>query len=146
MPNIFADTSALVGLLSPGDAFFAPVNDRVSDSGLAFFYPPMIRFELRHNLQRVKVDSNGEAAWRALRASEKGGLLRGVSVDLLATLRAGEQLSEQHPEARAVGSADVLHVATARELGAAEFWTCDEAQAALARAAGLVAVLFTPAS
>jgi len=61
-------------------------------------------------------------------------------------LDSAEELSADKSNLFDCGSADNLHVAAARRLnllnGIDEFWTCDIAQAALAKAAGLKTRLF----
>ncbi len=47
------------------------------------------------------------------------------------------RLAHQHGSRIAMTTLDALHVASALELGAERFWTFDEPQAKLARAAGL---------
>jgi len=54
---------------------------------------------------------------------------------------AAERLSELYTEANGHRSIDILHVATAIELGAREFLTFDANQKKLAEAEGLVAPL-----
>jgi predicted nucleic acid-binding protein len=65
-------------------------------------------------------------------------------VDVLwrATLRRASQLSHTHTPAVGCRSLDVLHVATALELGLRSFVTFDERQAKLVRRCGLT--LITP--
>ncbi len=60
-------------------------------------------------------------------------------------LDAAEELSADKSSKFDCGSADYLHVAAARRLNRLsldEFWTCDDAQAVLAKAAGLKTRLF----
>jgi predicted nucleic acid-binding protein len=52
-------------------------------------------------------------------------------------VREAERLSALHSEKLGTRSLDILHVAAALVLGAAEFHSFDGRQAALARAAGL---------
>ena len=144
MPIVFADTSALFGLFHPRDVFFTAVNDRRQKTSAEFFYPPWLRHELRHNLRAARVDADGEAAWQALCAAEKH-LLRGLRVDLLGQLQRAEKLWETFgAKVSFIGAADVLHVAAALDIGAAEFWTCDDGQAEFARTTGLKVIQFQP--
>jgi hypothetical protein len=109
---------------------------------------PFLHFELRHNLRICRVDSYGETAWRALRAAEKTSSRLRWQAELTADrmLDAAEELSADKSSKFSCGSADYLHVAAARRLnlsnGLDEFWTCDTAQAGLAKAAGLKTRLF----
>jgi predicted nucleic acid-binding protein len=113
-----------------------------------FVYWPFLRFELRHNLRLARVDPDGEAAWRALRAAEKTAARLRWQPELTAEkmLDAAEELSAEKSSKFDCGSADYLHVAAARRLnllqGIDAFWTCDRIQAGLARTAGLKTRLF----
>jgi predicted nucleic acid-binding protein len=64
---------------------------------------------------------------------------RYVETDVLwrATLRRASQLSRAHTPALGCRTLDVLHVATALELGLRNFVTFDSRQGQMARAAGL---------
>lgn len=140
----YAETSALYALFHPRDAFTRAVNAQQRKRSAPLFYPPLLRFELRHRLMLARVDPDGETAWRALDAGEKYGLL-GVRQDLLNVVQLAAELSRNHardcPDA---GATDVLHIASALDLGAGEFWTCDVGQAKFARAVGLTVVQFAP--
>lgn len=140
----YADTSALFALFHPRDEFTRTVNAHVRRAPADLHYPPLLRFELRHVLSLARGDADGETAWRALLAGERGRL-RGARLDPLGMIQLAGELSARHarqcPDA---GALDVLHAAAALELGAAEFWTCDAGQAAFARAAGLQVVQFQP--
>jgi hypothetical protein len=113
-----------------------------------FVYWAFLRFELRHNLRLSRVDADGEAAWRALRAAEKTATRLRWQTELTADkmLDAAEELSADKSGRFDCGSADYLHVAAAHRMnrlnGIDEFWTCDVTQAALAKAAGLKTRLF----
>lgn len=144
MPDAYADTSALFALLHPGDEFFYTVNQRLRKTGARFFYPPWLRYELRHNLRRYRTNAAGETAWQALLAAE-AHTLHGLTADLLGQLQRADKLSDLNSrQIEGVGAGDVLHLASALQLAASEFWTCDSAQAAWARAAGLKVVEFEP--
>jgi predicted nucleic acid-binding protein len=144
----YADSSVLFAYFHPHDEFSAVVDAAVQKSAVDFVYWPFLRFELRHNLRITRVDSDGEVAWRALRAAEKTASRLRWQTELTADkmLDAAEELSADHSSKFDCGSADYLHVAAARRLnllnGLDEFWTCDIAQAGLAKAAGLKTRLF----
>ena len=147
MPLVYADSSALFACFHPHDEFSTVVDAAVQRDSPDFVYWPFLRFELRHNLRLSRVDADGEAAWRALRVAEKTARLR-WQTELTADkmLDAAEELSADKSGKFACGSADYLHVAAARRLNLLneldEFWTCDTAQAKLARTAGLKTRLF----
>jgi predicted nucleic acid-binding protein len=145
---VYADSSALFAYFHPRDEFSVLVDAAVQKLSPDFVYWPFLRFELRHNLRPTRVDSDGEVAWRALRAAEKTALRLRWQAELTADkmLDAAEELSADKSSKFDCGSADYLHVAAARRLkllnGIDEFWTCDTAQAGLAKAAGLKTRLF----
>jgi predicted nucleic acid-binding protein len=148
MPLVYADSSVLFAWFHPHDEFSAVVDAAVQQHSPDFVYWQFLRFELRHNLRLTRVDSYGEVAWRALRAAEKTTSRLRWQTDLVADkiLDAAEELSAEKSSRYDCGSADFLHVAAARRLSLLseidEFWTCDTAQAALAKAANLKARLF----
>ena len=139
MPLVYADSSVLFAWFHPNDEFSIAVDAGSPD----FVYWPFLRFELRHNLRQSRLDSDGEVAWRALRAAEKTSSRLRWQAELTADkmLDAAEELSADRSSKFVFGSADYLHVAAARRLnllnGIDEFWTCDIAQTRLAKAAGL---------
>jgi predicted nucleic acid-binding protein len=96
----------------------------------------------------ARTDADGEVAWQALRVAEKTSARLRWQGELTADkmLDAAEALSAEKAKGFDCGSSDYLHVAAARRLnllsGIDEFWTCDAAQAKLAREAGLKTRLF----
>jgi len=148
MPLVYADSSALFAYLHPNDEFSVVVDAAVQKDLPDFVYWPWLRYELRHNLRMARTDADGEVAWQALRASEKTAARLRWQDELTADkmLDAAEELSTEKARGIVCGSGDYLHVAAARRLnllsGLDEFWTCDAAQAKLARDAGLKTRLF----
>ena len=148
MPLVYADTSALFAYFHPDDEFSAVVDADVQTQLPDFVYWPFLRYELRHNLRLTRTDSHGEVAWRALRAAEKTAVRLRWQNELTADkmLDAAEELSAEKARAADCGSSVYLHVAAARRLHLLaeldEFWTCDAAQATLARSVGLKTRLF----
>jgi predicted nucleic acid-binding protein len=148
MPLVYADSSVLFAYFHPYDEFSAVVDAAVQKHSPDFVYWPFLRFELRHNLRLSRVDSDGEVAWRALRVAEKTAARLRWHPELTADkmLDAAEELSADKSSKFGCGSGDYLQVAAARRLnllnGIDEFWTCDQAQAGLAEAAGLKTRLF----
>jgi predicted nucleic acid-binding protein len=143
MPLVYADTSALFAYFYPRDQFSHAVDEAVKAESPDFVYWPLLRFELRHNLRRLKAEKYGVIAWRALRAAEKTAARLRWHGELTAEkiLDSAEELSAEQAARSHCGSIDVLHVAAARRAhllsGLDEFWTCDEAQAELSRDIGL---------
>lgn len=148
MSLVYADTSALFAYLHPDDEFSVVVDAAVQQSSSDFAYWAFLRFELRHIVRWSRVDAAGEAAWRALHAAEKTQARLRWQDDLKTErmLDAADELSAKFSGQIECGSVDFLHVAAARRLhlldGLDEFWTCDSAQAALAKKSGLKARLF----
>ena len=151
MPLIYADTSTLVAFFHPRDIFAIMVTEAVRQESPDFIYWPFLRFELRHNLRAVRTDSFGDVAWRALRTAEKTATRLRWQAELTADkmLEAAEELSGERAGDHPCGGAGFLHVAAARRMNSIseldEFWTCDAAQAELARAVGLKMRLFDQA-
>lgn len=148
MPLVYADSSVLFAYFHPRDEFSAVVDAAVRGESPDFVYWPFLRFELRHNLRMTRVDSDGEVAWRALRAAERTASRLCWQPELTADkmLDAAEELSAEKSSSFDCGSADYLHVAAARRVhllnGIDQFWTCDATQSGLAKAAGLKTRLF----
>ena len=61
--------------------------------------------------------------------------------DWEAVYRMADEISERHTAARGYRGFDILHLASAKALGHAEFLTFDPAQRALAEAEGLLVPL-----
>ena len=148
MPLVYADTSALFAYLHPDDEFSGVVDAAVQKDPPDFVYWAFLRYELRHNLRLARISRHGEVAWRALRAAEKTAARLRWQGELTADkmLDSAEELSSEKARDFDCGSSDYLHVSAARRLnllfGLDEFWTCDAAQAKLARSVALKTRLF----
>jgi len=148
MPLVYADSSVLFAWFHPHDEFSPVVDLAVQKGAPDFVYWPYLRLEVRHNLRMSRVDSDGEVAWRALRAAERTASRLRWQSELTADriLEAAEELSADKARNFGCGSGDYLHVAAARRLhllnGIDGFWTCDLIQAGLAKAVGLKTRLF----
>ena len=148
MPIVYADTSALFAFFHPRDEFSLLVTDAVRKHSVDFIYWSFLRYELRHNLRKARVNSDGESAWRALRAAERTQARLRWQPDLKceSVLEAADELSARQVLGSGAGSVDFVHVAAAGRLillaGIDAFWTCDEAQASLAKSAGLKILFF----
>jgi predicted nucleic acid-binding protein len=148
MPLVYADSSALFAYFHPNDEFSVAVDTAVREHSPDFVYWSFLRFELWHNLRMSRSDPDGEVAWRALRAAEKTSRRLQWQPELTADkmLEAAEELSADKSSKCGCGCADYVHVAAARRLYRLNeidaFWTCDAAQARLAKAAGLKTRLF----
>jgi predicted nucleic acid-binding protein len=148
MPLVYTDTSVLFAYLHPDDEFSGVVDAAVQKDSPDFVYWVFLRHELRHNLRQSRTNRHGEAAWRALRAAEKTSTRLRWQGELTADklLDLAENLSAELAGDFDCGSSDYLHVSAARRVnllsGLDAFWTCDVAQAKLARSIGLKTRLF----
>jgi len=79
----------------------------------------------------------GEAMLRDLRADLATGVIAVVPVDWTEVHSLAEMLSAKHTETAGHRFADLLHVATALQLGAEQFLTFDANQRKIARAEGM---------
>ena len=118
MPLVYADSSALFACLHPSDEFSALLDAAVRRESPDFVYWAFLRFELRHNLRWARVDTAGEAAWRALRAAEQTHARLRWQPELTANnmLDAADELSAENSGKIECGSGDYLHVAAARRM------------------------------
>ena len=149
MPLIYADTSALFAFFHPKDAFSAAVTTAALRFSPDFVYWTFLRYELRHNLRQARGDSDGEAAWKALRAAERTQARLRWQPELKcdSILEAADELSSKSAAQFYAGGSDFLHISAAVRLrhlcGFDEFWTCDSEQAKAAKSAGLKVRLFS---
>jgi len=81
--------------------------------------------------------AEGKAMLRDLQSDLSTGVLEVLPVDWLGVFSLAEMLSAKHTERGGHRFADILHVATALQLGASIFWTFDANQRGLAVAEGL---------
>ncbi len=84
------------------------------------------------------------AAWANLQADLRTGRLVRTIVKWPVTFRVAARLSERHSATTGTRSLDILHVASARTLRAAEFLSFDARQLGLAAAVGLTANAAAP--
>lgn len=137
----YADTGLLCSLYAP-DAHSAAAMARMSAAGEALPITWLHQLELRNALRlrvfrREITATQKEASLNLFLADLAGGVLVGASPELADVTREAERLSASFSERLGVRSLDILHVAAALVLGAEEFWTFDNRQAALAGACGL---------
>ena len=83
--------------------------------------------------------AEAQAAWANLQTDLRIGRLVRTSVKWPVAFRVAARLSERHTAITGTRSLDILHVASARALRAAEFLSFDTRQLALATAVGLKA-------
>jgi len=137
--NIYADTSVFVALYLPephsGEALL-----RI-DERKRIWLTPLHRVEWnhaigRHVFRRVISDEEAAKVYSAFETNRKSSMLVEASIPEGAYERAVE-LARKHGPQIPMRTLDTLHVACALELGAKEFWTFDQRQERLAKAAGL---------
>ena len=137
----YPDTSFLFNIYAPqahaarAAAHFAAMTEPLLCTSLN-------RFELINAIQlalfrKTVLIGQAEAALAALEEDLAGGLLVIVPCDWGAVHAKALRIGMQYTAIRGCRGFDVLHVATALELGAAEFLTFDARQGALANAVGL---------
>lgn len=137
--SVYADSSLFVALYLPevhsGEAL------RRTSQGKRIWLTPLHRVEWNHAIaQHVfrRVISAEEAArvYSAFEANRKSNFWVEASLPDAAYERAAE-LARLHGPRMGIRTLDTLHIASALELGATTFWTFDERQERLAKAAGI---------
>jgi hypothetical protein len=139
--TVYADTSFLVAAYLP-----EPESLRVlawlQSARHPLPFTPLHRLEVR-NAIRLRVfrgeitPDQRQQTFQEIESDLAGAVLEHTAIPWLDTLREAEALAASHAEKLGVRSMDLLHVGLAVTLRAAEFFSFDTRQAALARAAGL---------
>ncbi len=149
--NIYPDTSFLCAMYREqdnskrADAF----NDQLPgalpvSSFLLLEFRQSVRFQARlFEKDRSKGFSKAEGAamLRALQSDLSAGVLEMIAPDWADVHRIAEELSSKHTESGGHRLSDILHVATAIHLGAAQLLTFDANQKKLAEAEAMVVPL-----
>lgn len=138
--SIYADTSFFVSLYLPDR--HSPETEKRMAAKPRVWLTPLHRAEWMHALTQ-HVFRKEISALEARHAHEELERDRGtglwLEVDLPDSVwEACAELARRHGPKLGIRTLDSLHVASALEFGAAEFWTFDERQARLALAAGLI--------
>jgi len=138
---VYADTSFLMAAYSP-----EPESMRVlawlQSARQPLPFTPLHRLEVR-NAIRLRVfrgeitPDQRQQAFQEIESDLAGAVLEHIAVPWVDTLREAEDLAAKHAEKLGVRSMDLLHVGLAVTLRAADFFSFDTRQAALAKAAGL---------
>jgi len=149
--NVFLDTSFLCAIYrtqdnSPrADAWMLTRSGPLPVSSLLLLeFRQSARFQTRlFSLDRSKGYPEVEATrmLRDLQSDLAAGLLQVTVVDWAEVHRIGDALSAKHTATGGHRLNDILHVATALHLGAAEFLTFDANQKKLAEAEGMTVPL-----
>jgi predicted nucleic acid-binding protein len=137
--SIYADSSFFVSLYIPDQ--HSPQARRLLRQHARIWLTPLHRAEWTHAVarrlfQRDISDGEAQTLYATFEHDCKGRLWVEVGMPEMAFERC-IQLAKQHATRAGMATLDTLHVASALELGAERFWTFDERQAKLARAAGL---------
>lgn len=145
--NAFPDTSFLCSVYreqafsDEADRIFAATLKPIPVSTLLLFeFRQSVRLQIfLHAKDRTKgfTKNEGDAMLRDLRADLASGIISVVPVDWTEVHNLAEILSAKHTESSGHRFADLLHVATALQLGAENFLTFDANQRAMARAEGM---------
>lgn len=146
--SCFPDTSFLCALYrtqvnsARADQFMAGLSGALSVSSLLLLeFRQSVRLQIRLHLNdRSKgfPQTQGQQMLNDLQIDLNAGLLSTIPVDWSAVHQRAEALSSAHTIAAGHRLADILHVATALQLGVTEFLTFDANQKRLAEAEGLV--------
>ena len=137
--SIYADSSFFVSLYVP-DQHTPEALHRVA-SRPALWMTPLHLAEWAHAVEqhvfrKVASRSDADSFIQLFQDDRKQGLWREVAVPDRA-FEVCAHLAHQYAARLGVRTVDSLHVASALELQAEHFWTFDQRQAKLARAAGL---------
>ena len=146
--SCFPDTSFLCALYrtqvnsARADHFMAGLSGTLRVSSLLLLeFRQSARLQIRSHLNdRTKgfPQVEGQQMLNDLQIDLNAGLLTTIPVDWSAVHQRAEALSSAHTVAAGHRLADILHVATALQLGVADFLTFDGSQKKLAEAEGLV--------
>lgn len=147
----YPDTSFLCALYRTQDnsrqalAYRARLNEPLHVTRLLLWeFRQSVRFQAyrhSHNRQVGYPLHEAEKMISDLNEDLQNGLVISVEVDFIDILVTGERISKSRTFAGGHRSFDILHVATALELGAKEFLTFDANQITLAKAEGLATPL-----
>jgi len=137
--SIYADSSIFVSLYLR-DAHFANAKARVLTGG-PLWLSPLHWVEWNHAIaqhvfRRFISESEAAAVCRAFEADRQTGAWLSVEMPEKA-FETAVDLARKHVPQLGCRTLDTLHVASALELGADEFWSFDARQLKLASAAGL---------
>ena len=145
--NAYPDTSALCASYreqensARADAWLRELPGPLPVSSLLLLeFRQSIRFQMRlfaNDRGKGFSKTEGAAMLRALQSDLANGVLKMVAPDWADVHRIAEVLSAKHAESGGHRLADILHVATAVHLGAAQFLTFDANQKKLAEAEGM---------
>jgi len=144
----YPDTSFLCALYVPQStssaaiAHYHRMKEPLGVSTLLLYeFRQSVRFQIFRNAHDARQGYPKKAGLKALASMDANlqtGALTVLPVDLADVLNHAERLSSQRTMAGGHRALDILHVATARHLGAKEFLSFDENQRKLAGSEGLI--------
>jgi predicted nucleic acid-binding protein len=137
----YCDSSVMVAWFHPTDDFAGPVTDWIRENDVDFIWNAVLRAETRHNLRKLKMPY-ARTSWNAFRAAEQTQKLVARKNQVDALLDDLDDLSARLAQAVDAGTWDFFHVAAAVRTNCDCFATCDQAQAEVAKRAGLKVKLF----
>ena len=147
----YPDTSFLCALYrsqtnsASAAAYFQAMPEPLEVTTLLLYeFRQAVRFQIRlhrHNPAKGYLRPEGIKMLTDLKADLVSGAVAIIPAPWPLVHSAAERLSELYTDANGHRSMDILHVATAIELGAKNFLTFDENQKKLAEAEGLVVAL-----
>ena len=147
----YPDTSFLVSLYirqihsPPAAVHFAAMQEPLHVTDLVLYeFRLAVRlavFRAEHGATDIVTRQDAAAAFANLETDLADGALVSVAYDWPAVLASAERLSTKHGMESGFRAFDILHVATALQLGATEFLTFDGKQRALAESEGLAVSL-----
>ena len=144
----YPDTSFLYAFYREQDNSEA-ADALMNASPVALPVSEVLLFEFRQSLRlqmflRTRDRTKGFGAAEAgrmftdLASDLRTGVVQVVAADLASVFTRAEAISARHTQTKGNRAFDILHVATARELGAGEFLSFDVSQRRLAAAEGLI--------
>lgn len=137
----YADTSFLIRIYTPhadSHRVLAWMQRATEPLPLTPFHRHELRNGIRLRVFRGEITvEQRKAAFREVDSDLQDAILAHTAIPWTDTFREAERLAAAHTESLGVRSFDLLHVALALAIGAAEFLTFDSRQIALAEAAGL---------
>ncbi|HVP56390.1 MAG TPA: type II toxin-antitoxin system VapC family toxin [Candidatus Eisenbacteria bacterium] len=137
--NVYADSSLFVALYLP-EAHSGEALRRIGE-GKRIWLTPLHRVEwsqaiAQHVFRRIISSEQATKVYSAFEANRKSNMLVEANVPEEAFERA-VQLAREYGPQMGMRTLDTLHIASALELGAKEFWSFDERQKGLAKTVGL---------
>jgi len=138
----YADSSYLVAYFDPKGSQSPSVHRFAREKGWDYFWNPVLRAEVRHNLRHIPEPSRA-TAWKAYRAVEKWGVrLVPQKFRFEEMLERADALSAEDNARSTAGTWDLFHIAAALNARATRVLTCDKARVDAAKRAGLEAIYF----